>query len=203
MTDSVNVIFNGDITPNTSPEEVLAALARLFKTEPSKLRHWLSGQTITIKRDITLEQAQKYINAMAKAGALAVIATTHSEASAPPSESAQSPHWSIAAPGSDVLRPDEVFTPDPVSVDISHFRTLDNSELVIHQDEPSAVAIPDTSGLNLKPVGLLVEDNEVPQPTQATPDISALDILPPGEIENLADKRPPASPDISHLSLEN
>jgi hypothetical protein len=84
------------------------------------------------------------------------------------------PSWDIAALGSDVLRPDELPATDVVNVDISALRAMDNSELDLTPPE---------------------------SPPVSTPDTNHLDVLPPGEIENLPDLRKPLTPDISKLSI--
>lgn len=202
MTDTVNVKFKGEIAPDKTPEQVLVALAHLFKTEPNKLQHWLSGQDVIIKRDISHDQAQKYLHAMAKVGAIAVLESTAMEPALNQATTA-SPDWSIAALGSDVLRPDEITTATPVKVDISQYRALDNNELVIETFQPPSVETPDISRFDLKPAGRLVEEEELSPPTPLTPDISGLDILPPGNIDNLPDKRSVQAPDVSHLTIDH
>lgn len=200
MADTVSVKFKGDIAAGSSPEKVLTALAQLFKTDPTKLQHWMSGQEVIIKRDISAEQAQKYVNAMAVAGAIAILETQGETPSN--NEGMTAPAWDIAAVGSDVLRPDEIHQPTPVDVDISQYRALDNCELVIEEASLPPVSTPDTSSYDVNPPGLLVEEREIDRPTPLNPDTSQLDVLPPGDIENLEDDRPKTSPDTSHLSLE-
>ncbi len=200
MADTVSVKFKGDIAVDSSSEQVLNALAQLFKTEPSKLEHWMSGQEVTIKRDISAEQAQKYVNAMAKAGAIAVIEAQTKSPSV--GTSIMAPNWDVAAVGSNVLHPDEIQSLTAVDVDISQYRALDNSELVIEEAAILPISTPDTSNFDVKPLGLLVEDQEIDHPSPLNPDTSLLDVLPLGEIENLVNDPPQKTPDTSHLSLE-
>lgn len=159
------VIFQGKLSEGTSQEMACARLATLFKTDQSKFTHWFSGKTIVIKKDLPEEQAQKYCSTLTKAGVIAFAEAQATDIA---------PDWSIDAVGSDMIRPEELDVIDPVEVDTSALRALDNSELDL---TPEAA------------------------PPVPTPDTSHLLVMPEGEIENLPDTRPKISPDTSKLSL--
>jgi len=199
MTVMVDVKFKGEIANDKKPEQVLALLAQLFKTDVAKLQHWMSGREVVIKKDIPEEQANKYLQAMAKAGAIAYLATK-----GPDQKSTKStPAWDIADVGTNLLKPEEVYSPTPVSVDISQYRALDNSEIEIPQESEVVTDKIDTSFLDVKPAGKLLTDDEIKSPPPITPDISNYAVLPPGEIDNLNDEKITPNLDISHLHLED
>ena len=68
-----SVVYTGKIAPNRKQDEVKRQLAQLFRRDPSQMERLFSGKPCTIKKDVDLELARKYIAAMAKAGAIAQI----------------------------------------------------------------------------------------------------------------------------------
>jgi len=168
MSTLFRVIFEGQCVAGTTQQQVQEKLAALFKTDASKFTHWFAGNPITVKNDLPQEQANKYVAALLKAGAIAL--TQPQEKNTEPTI----PSWDIADVGSDVLRPEERQETPPREVDTSTLRALDNSEI-----SP-------------------IDDDSIPI---AVPDLSHLDVMPPGDIDNLPDTRQPVSPDTSKLSL--
>lgn len=192
MTKPVDVIFTGEIAQDKTIPEVCDALAKLFKTEPSQLKHWFSGQRIKIKKNIDLQQGQTYLKAMANTGAIAYLEDTSQDVAL---------SWQVAEAGSDVLRPEEITRAAPVKVDTSAYRTLDNSELVIEEAHSKPLEV-DTSALSILPSGTNLQDLSSEATNPPFINTTALEILPQGPIDNLPSKTTPISPNTDHLQLE-
>ena len=64
------VVFRGQIAPDTSVETVKANLAKLFKTDEGKIARLFAGGDIILKKGLAEEEAKRYRALLAKAGAL-------------------------------------------------------------------------------------------------------------------------------------
>lgn len=72
MTDArYKIVFDGQLMPDMALETVKENLARLFKSEPSKIDALFSGSPLALKRDLAEAEADKYLAALHKAGARA------------------------------------------------------------------------------------------------------------------------------------
>lgn len=65
------IVFAGELMPNVQPEAVKANLALLFKTDLSKVERLFSGQVAVIKSKLSSDEADKYLGALRRAGAMA------------------------------------------------------------------------------------------------------------------------------------
>ena len=65
----VNVVFDGKIAEGKDPEEVKAAVRRLFKLDEARVEKLFHGSRTIIKRNAALENAKKIQVAMKRAGA--------------------------------------------------------------------------------------------------------------------------------------
>ena len=63
------VVFRGEILKGRDPDEVKAELAVLFKTTPERVEKLFSGNPVVIANKVNGQQAQKYKDALEKAGA--------------------------------------------------------------------------------------------------------------------------------------
>ncbi|WP_068829623.1 DUF805 domain-containing protein [Pseudomonas sp. BMS12] len=64
------IVFDGQLMPDMALETVKENLARLFKSEQSKIDALFSGSPVALKRDLAEAEADKYLAALQKAGAL-------------------------------------------------------------------------------------------------------------------------------------
>ncbi|MEO4048821.1 DUF805 domain-containing protein [Pseudomonas sp. CAU 1711] len=64
------IVFDGQLMPEMALETVKDNLARLFKSDQSKIDALFSGSPVALKRDLAEAEADKYLAALQKAGAL-------------------------------------------------------------------------------------------------------------------------------------
>lgn len=65
------IVFNGELMPDMPVETVKSNLARLFKTETSKVERLFGRQDAVIKTRLSQQEADKYLAALHRAGAKA------------------------------------------------------------------------------------------------------------------------------------
>jgi uncharacterized membrane protein YhaH (DUF805 family) len=63
------IVFKGELMPDTERDEVIDQLAKLFKSERSKISALFEGGPIALKRDLSSEAADKYFAALQRTGA--------------------------------------------------------------------------------------------------------------------------------------
>ncbi|MBB4868042.1 uncharacterized membrane protein YhaH (DUF805 family) [Pseudomonas nitritireducens] len=63
------IVFDGALMPQTPLETAKENLARLFKSDTSKIDALFSGQPVVLKRDLSDDEADKYLRALQGAGA--------------------------------------------------------------------------------------------------------------------------------------
>jgi uncharacterized membrane protein YhaH (DUF805 family) len=63
------IVFKGELMPDTVLDEVIDQLAKLFKSECSKISALFDGGPIALKRDLSSEEADKYLAALQRTGA--------------------------------------------------------------------------------------------------------------------------------------
>ncbi len=71
MTDQsrFKIVFDGELMPDASLETAKENLARLFKSDPRKIDALFGGQPVVLKRDLSGDEADKYLRALHGAGA--------------------------------------------------------------------------------------------------------------------------------------
>jgi hypothetical protein len=67
------VVFRGEIAPDTRIEEVKANLAKLFKTDDARIERLFSGKAMVLKKGICREDGERYRALLEKAGALCEV----------------------------------------------------------------------------------------------------------------------------------
>jgi len=198
-----DVIFIGTLQAGADPAQVRENMARLFKTEPARIEHLFSGQPVTIKKGVDAATGRQYVDALAKAGALADLAEL---IEAPPAPA------SLLPPASDVKASPAPATPRgaPVTVppaiaarsappQAPGYSVAEPGVILVEVATPSPVRI-DTAHLSVAAAGeLLVEPSRVEAPTY---DLSALSLDPPGTQLSEARPVPPPQYDLSRLALE-
>lgn len=73
MSNSFEVVFEGKLMAGAQEQQVKQNIARMFKADDAKLATLFSGRKIVIKAGLDKTTAQKYLQAMKKAGAAAQI----------------------------------------------------------------------------------------------------------------------------------
>lgn len=63
------IVFTGELMPEAALDTVKDNLARLFKSDRSKIEALFSGAAVALKRDLAETEADKYLNALQQAGA--------------------------------------------------------------------------------------------------------------------------------------
>ncbi len=173
------VVFHGQARPEMTLEQARARIGQLFQVGDQQLDVLFSGRRIVIKQGLDEAAAEKYRQAIERAGAICVIepmASAEPSASPPPSAAAQ-PAIPAAepAPRSSELQPRDEFMAAFVDVQA-----------------------PD---LPIAPLGADMQE-EYADHAPLDLDLSAYTLAPPGsDLEQLAAPPPPALPDTSHLQL--
>jgi len=62
------IVFDGQLMPEMALETVKNNLARLFKSDQSKIDALFSGSPVALKRDLAEAEADKYLAALQQAG---------------------------------------------------------------------------------------------------------------------------------------
>jgi uncharacterized membrane protein YhaH (DUF805 family) len=63
------IVFNGELMPDALLDEVKDKLAQLFKSDKTKINSLFDGGPIALKRDLSEEEADKYLAALQRTGA--------------------------------------------------------------------------------------------------------------------------------------
>lgn len=172
-----DIIFRGDIVFGHQLAEVKLKLQQLFKADAAKIDSLFTGRPVPLKRNMDEATAQKYRDALIKAGAMVEICSSDTSPANAPAKPlpvrdprpVRKPEWTLAPVGADLLpakeRPPQ---PAPVQVDISALslrpaegNLLDVSE--VHEEISAQVVVPD---LGLAAVGsdLLSADEKLELP---------------------------------------
>lgn len=229
MSDHYHVLYRGERLEGVSDTQLRTGLAQLFKASDAVLDKLLSGRPQLLKRDCDRETAERYREAMARIGAIAVLQAVEPAATEPENPARpDSAALDLAAPGTPVLRPEErpgppaadVQAPDldlaatgsrlaeeapapPAPPDTSHLGLEEPGAPIPQIPGPAPVTVPD-SGLTLAPEGFDFSDCHAPAVDPPTLDLSALALAPTGG--DLRDAQPPRqdaakAPSTEHLSL--
>ncbi len=216
-----DIILTGKLEPGFSQAEVRFQLADLFKVEPEKIASVLANAPQVIRRGVAQSVAERYVDAIRRCGAQAELecktATEEKRATETPPQIESPPtpppapnhvntaenSWSLSAPGTDLLKPEERKQVTPTQVNTEHLQLLPPSPL---ESKPAVVPPPPaTEHLSVAAPG---EDLLVLKPLVKRAnigDLSHLDILPPGS-DLLRDEErkhvTAETPDISYLSLQ-
>ncbi len=189
------VVFKGGLVDGFDPDTVKNNIARLFKTDTENLEKLFSGQCYVIKGDLDEQTAQKYQNAMKKAGAICQIREKE-----PKSDiiTAGLNANSIAAPGA-IL--DESVPAPALKIDISSFDVLAlGVDMQDVSEEVGQDTIPEIIEASIAPPGEnLAQPNTVVEPVYHLEGLSmvALGV----DLDEGVEDTPVTLPDISLLEL--
>ncbi len=79
-----NLTFWGEILPGKDPEQVKARFAKLFDiTDPERLEHFFTGETITLRRNLDRKVAGEYYHKLHKLGVEAELVKVTAELALP------------------------------------------------------------------------------------------------------------------------
>jgi len=67
------VVFRGEIAPDTRIETVKANLAKLFKTDDASIERLFAGKTMVLKKGLSRENGERYRTLLEQAGALCEV----------------------------------------------------------------------------------------------------------------------------------
>ena len=185
------VAFSGEIAENADLEQVKAKVGQMFKADEAKLAHLFSGKRVVIKKDIDQQTANKYRDALNKAGALCEVKRLSTVVAAPVVEE-QAEESSAMISATTESGNVKVTVPD-ISVDIPEAPNTDPLHI-------SAGDIEDLS-LTVAPVGsdMQIEIKEAVKPVL---DISGLDLAPAGsDIGDKKEENAPPPPDTTGLKF--
>lgn len=218
MDRQYNVYFSGELLPGQELAAVRRRLGLLFKAEQATLDRLFSGQPQLLKKHCDKPTALKYKQAMERAGARPLIRRSQTSknpstaqriaaiaaqpaADKPKRETVQdSTGLSLAAAGSDVLKPEEGQTREPVDVDCSALSLSADFER-LSPVPPPAPAAPDTEHLSLGPVGETIPT--LPRYTQTlSPNTDSLNLAPEGSDFSDCATASPAAPAVDLSKFE-
>lgn len=216
MSDAGNELFDvyfaGECLDGHDPGAVRAALGKLFKADDATLDRLFSGSRQVVKRGCDRATALTYQKALTGAGAKPVITRAaapgkpDSPSAEPATAAAPTPapsavEFDVAPPGSDVLRAEERQTIETADIDTGHLSVADTGSDLSERSEPVAPAAvaPD---LDIAEAGAVLAPQD-PAPIPAAPDISDLELSPPGHSLEDCAPAPASTPDLAldHLDL--
>ena len=118
-----NIIFEGNISSGYKIQDVKRNLAALLKIDEKKVDILFAKPRVVLKRGLDHDSAQKYRNALLKAGAICMVKADAGRTSARPMERAVPPDVSAQAlkqtvPGPVVSRSSNKFTEDAANLKV-------------------------------------------------------------------------------------
>ena len=206
-----NIVFFGILQPGKDKDIVMQNMAKLFKTEPAKLKPFFAGGRKVIKSNVNELVAEKYRVTLENIGLVIKIeeaaeqpAKTEASPTSSPASEADTGGASIAAVGVDLVENPVAVVPQEIG-DISDISMAEvGANVIENQVEVTPQEIDDISDISMAEVGANVVENPVEVTPQEIDDISDISMAEPGAdiIENPKEKEKAPIPDISGLSLE-
>lgn len=174
------IAFQGQVRPGVTLEQAKARIGQLFQVGDEQLQVLFSGRRVVIKQGLDEAAADKYKQAIERAGAICIVDTMGQE-SAPATVAPAAADSSAVGSGSgqsgSAVRPRDAY--------MAAF---------------SEVEAPD---FDIAPVGADMQD-EYEEFVALPVDLSALSLAPPGsDLEQLRPDVKPVTPNIDHLKLQD
>lgn len=170
-----DIVFRGDIVMGHQLADVKQRLQQLFKADAAKIDALFTGRPVPLKRNLDEATANKYRDALQKAGARVEVCAAGSVNFSPPApaaarapEAARRALWSLAPVGSYLLAPTERPKFSPVLVDTSgiSLRAAEGNLLDVSEQRqaPSAAVVAPDLGLADVGENLLREEEHLALP---------------------------------------
>ncbi|SDS64236.1 hypothetical protein SAMN05216198_2413 [Halopseudomonas litoralis] len=167
------VVFHGQVRADVAPEQARARIGQLFQVADRQLDMLFSGRRIVIKQGLDQAAAEKYRQAIERAGALCEVLPVADS----PAEAAPQPVPRVTQPAQ------QSAAPVPRDEFMAAF---------------SDVEAPD---LPIAPLGSDMQDAYADH-TPLSLDLSAFSLAPPGsDLAQLKTSVPLVTPDITHLHM--
>ncbi|MBX9605328.1 MAG: hypothetical protein K2Y51_03845 [Gammaproteobacteria bacterium] len=218
--DNLAIVFRGKLVEGAALAQVKANFARLFNADAARVEQMFAGQAVMIKKGLDAAGAEKYRQALEKAGALVEILdlTASAQPVARPAAPASSPAPAAtpaAAPAASASPPPTASANranDPALARAAPPAALRGTPQALESSlaepgvvlvEAQHVAAPDiaTDHLSVAAVGERLVDYTPPPPLAY--DLSGLSLDAPGVTLSDARPAPPPEFDLSGLSLDD
>ncbi len=210
MEQRFNIYYAAQVVEGCDPAEVRANLGKLFKANEQTLDKLFSGKAQLLKRDCDEATAQKYQQAMQRAGAVALVRAVQEAAAAPSSTTA--PTAAPAAAEKPMTAAERIAALAAAEGD-SRFRADAAPDASPTQNKaagndaaadasPASEPPPQDGSLGLEPAGTAVlKEEERTPPVQREVDTG--DLAVDASAQRLSDEPPPPppAPDTSHLDM--
>lgn len=171
------IAFHGQVRPGVTPEQARARIGQLFQVGDEQLNVLFSGRRVVIKQGLDEASADKYRQAIERAGAVCSVDSMEQEETPAPAAASTSPSG------------------QPHSTDGASVRPRD-----AYMAAFSEVEAPD---FGIAPVGADMQD-EYEEFVDLPIDLSALSLAPAGsDLEQLRPEVAPVKPNIDHLRLQD
>ena len=206
-----NVVFYGNIQPDKDKKSVIMAMAAMFKTEPTKVLPYFSGDRKVIKTNLNKATVIKYKAALEKIGLVIKIENAGSNAGQAAAPVKKAPQKSPASSGNakPLTQAQEKARAEAeaigAQIDTNGISMAEvGADVIENPVEVTPQPIGDISDLSMAEVGADVIENPVEKEAAPIPDISDISMAEVGAdvIENPKEKEAAPLPDISELTLE-
>lgn len=170
------IVFQGQVKDGVAPEQARARLGQLFQAGEQQLDTLFSGRRIVIKQGLDAAGAERYRQAIERAGAVCSVVAMEEAVESAEAE----PERSV----------------EPVQ------KGPRATSVVVPRDEyMAAFASVEAPDFGIAELGADLQD-EYTDHTPLPLDLSALSLAPPGaDLDQLKQDRPPVKPNIDHLKL--
>jgi len=193
MSNTFEVVFNGEILDGFDPAETQAKIGKLFNADEAKIARLFSGNSVVIKKNLDEATANKYIGAFKNAGAKAIVRDAAAavveevQAAPPPAEPAPAVSKPAPAPatsGSSIFEhsgeASEHLTDAPQTQvnldsdpDLSGMTLRENTGNLVDPSDEVPDADIDTSEFSLAATGSDLADKKE-EPEEYNPDLSGI-----------------------------
>ena len=194
-TNDLELAFYGALRDGFIQSDVKANVAELFKASVEQVERMFTGQRVVIRNKLDAETAQKYVQAMAKRGAVCKI-----ELMGQPGveyDDSNVPDPTPAAPAPAAPEPVEQA---PSNVEQARAAPAGNG-LPVAGDKADGILA--SSNLSLDPVGVRLSDEAAPVSKVELTELAEIEVLPPGsDLVEPSEELPVSIPDTSHISLK-
>lgn len=199
MSDELfEVAFSGQVSDTADSDNVKARVGKMFNADAAKIAQLFSGKRVVIKKNIDRPTAEKYQNALSKAGAIVEVKSMGGSGSVDIAVAPAVPVRADVQQSNEQAKPVQIQT-TPVSAKV----TGEDDGLIPPQTDPLGITgdqIPDL-GATMAPVGSTIHDHsaEVVAPIY---DLSGLDVAPVGsQLGTRKKETDPPPPDTTGLSM--